>query len=78
MLIYVLKSPDLNPFVFFTTVRTIDALLPERVNPALILFVTLVNVLIWNISYQGDFHLRKKKLRLCLNWGGSVPQFSER
>lgn len=60
MLIYVLKSPDLNPFVFFTTVRTIDALLPERVNPALILFVTLVNVLIWNISYQGDFHLRKK------------------
>lgn len=45
MLICVLKLLGLNPFCLLTAVRTIDALLEEQINPTVILFVTLVNVL---------------------------------
>lgn len=49
MLICVLKSPGLNPFCLLTIVRIIDGLLEKQINPTLILFVTLVNVLNWSI-----------------------------
>lgn len=49
MLICVLKLLGLNPFCLLTAVRTIDALLEEQINPTVILFVTLVNVLNWSI-----------------------------
>lgn len=47
VLIYELKLLGLNPFFFYllTIVRTIDAMLEDQINPSLIFFVTLVNVL---------------------------------